>query len=156
MLQHKYAPSNNQGFTLIEFLVAIVIMMVGLMALLQCVNVAIVRNLENQYRDGAVSLADERLAAETAKTFTLISSAEVSRLVIPRPINNTFKNYSVIRSGSTMPDVSGLPLADRDSSDDVYSKIVNIRVSWRYKNNRFEHTMSGMASRSRSNSPNIR
>ena len=146
----KTVRSNNLGFTLVEFLVAIVIMMIGLMALLQCVNIAIVRNLENQFRDGAVTLADERLAVEMAKPFTLVSSASVSRQIIARPINNYFKNYSVIRSGST------IPLYFSDDNDAVYSKVVNIRTSWRYKANRFEHTMSGMVSRDRSNSLNVR
>lgn len=152
----KTAHSNNRGFTLVEFLVAIVILMVGLMALLQCVNIAIVRNLENQLRNEAISLADERLAIEMAKTFTLISSVPTSRVQLRRSINNAFKNYSVIRSGSTIPDVSGLPVSERDSADAVFSKVVNVRVSWRHKNLRYEHNMSGMASRSLSNSPSVR
>ena len=146
----KAAHSSNQGFTLVEFLVAITIMMVGLMALLQCVNIAIVRNLENQFRNEAVVLADERLAAEMAKTFDLISSVPVSGRVFQRPINNAFKNYSVVRSGSTIP--QGLD----DNSDFVLSKVVNIRTSWRHKGIRYEHTMSGMESRSRSNSRDVR
>jgi len=146
----KAAHSSNQGFTLVEFLVAITIMMVGLMALLQCVNIAIVRNLENQFRNEAVSLADERMAAEMAKTFDLISSIPPSGGVFKRPINNTFKNYSVVRGGSTIP--PGLPI----NSDFVLSKVVNITTSWRHKGIRYEHTMSGMESRSRSNSRDAR
>lgn len=150
MFLHKTAHSNNQGFTLIEFLVAIVIMMIGLMALLQCVNIAIVKNLENQLRNEAVTLADERLSVSMAKPFTSISSVPATSSEFRRPINNTFKNYSVIRSGSTIP--ANLPI----DSDAVYSKVVNIRVAWRHKDLRFEHTMSGMVSRSIANSPNVR
>ena len=147
----KTAHSSNQGFTLIEFLVAITIMMVGLMALLQCVNIAIVKNLENQFRHEAVALADERLAVAMAKPFASISSS-LPDIVgeTKRPINNAFKSYSVVRRGSTIP--AGLKIDD----DAVYSKVVNVRVSWRHKGLRYEHTMSGMASRSISNSPNVR
>ena len=66
--------TNNQGFTLIEFLVAIVILMVGLLGLLQTVNYAIVNNTTNQLRQEALLLADERMNLEKSKKFTAIST----------------------------------------------------------------------------------
>jgi type IV pilus assembly protein PilV len=51
--------TNNRGFTLMEVLVAIVILSVGMLALLQTVNVALVHTSTNMLRDEAVQQADE-------------------------------------------------------------------------------------------------
>lgn len=52
---------NNNGFTLIEVMVALVILMVGMMGLLSATSTALELNVKNQFRDEALQLADERL-----------------------------------------------------------------------------------------------
>ncbi len=44
------SPQNNRGFTLVELMMAILITVVGLMGLLQAVNLAMGYNLKSQLR----------------------------------------------------------------------------------------------------------
>lgn len=129
---------NSHGFTLIEFLVAIVILMVGLLGLLQAVNLALQHNLATQFRNEAVTVADEFLSRETAKTFDLIStatsspSAPLGLFTAKRAVSTAFKIYSVERRGA---DVSS------------YSKQVNINVIWRHKGTRYQHGSTAIVSK---------
>lgn len=123
--------SNDNGFTLIEFLVAIVIMMVGLLGLLQAVNVGLIQNLNTQLRDGAVGVADWHLAREMAKSFEAVSTT-TRGTTDRRLILNSFKTYSVVRSGDAT-------LAN--------SKQVNVTVSWKHKNTRYTQEASTIISK---------
>jgi type IV pilus assembly protein PilV len=84
---------NSNGFTLIEMMVAIVIMMVGLLGLLESINVATEYNLRNQLRDEAVYAGEKYLnelrgrgfdniapvSPATSVTFPVISTASKIR-----------------------------------------------------------------------------
>jgi type IV pilus assembly protein PilV len=123
---------NNRGFTLIEFLVAIVIIMVGLLGLLQAVNTGLLYNLNTQLRAEAVAVADRYLAREMAKSFDLVSTSVMNR-TDSRPILSGFKNFSVVRQGSILSTGN--------------SKQVGIVVSWRHKNKRFTQEASSVISK---------
>ena len=122
--------SNNQsGFTLIEFCVAVLIMMVGLLGLLQAVNMATLHNLGTVLRNEAISLADEQIVL--TKT-SVIDSATFTSLAGAADNNNRktrsgFCNYSVNRTVTTAS---------------TNSKEVAVRVSWRYKGNKLNHIIS--------------
>lgn len=122
---------NESGFTLVEFLVAIVIMMVGLLGLLQAVNVGLNHNMSSQVRSEATMIADEALANELAKPFDLVSTSTANRNVSNRPVLNAFRNFSVVRTGATLSN----------------SKQVNITVIWRHKNVRSTHETSSVVSK---------
>jgi type IV pilus assembly protein PilV len=122
---------NNDGFTLVEFLVAIVILMVGLLGLLQTVNYALQYNLSTQMRNEAVSVGDTQLSMELAKPFDLVSTVTSSKSV-PRQILTGFRNYSVTRSGQLLTN----------------TKQVNVLVRWKYKGKSFTHTIYGASSKS--------
>jgi type IV pilus assembly protein PilV len=121
--------SDNHGFTLVEFLVAIVIMMVGLLGLLQAVNLGLVENMSSQLRAEGVATADWYLAREMSKTFDLVSTS-TSTSTVNRPILNGFKLYSVARTGTSYSK----------------SKVVNFRVSWQYKRARYSHETASIIS----------
>ena len=122
---------NSDGFTLIEFLVSLVILMVGLLGLLQTVNYALKYNLSTQLRNEAVSVGDTQMSMELAKPFELISTVTSSKFV-SRQILSGFRNYSVIRSGQDMTN----------------SKQVNVEVRWRYNKQSFSHMIYGASSKS--------
>lgn len=125
---------NNRGFTLIEFLVAIVILLVGMLGLLQSVNIALEHNMLNQLRNEAVAVADEAMSRELAKPFDLVSTTGgtgMSERTVQRRVLTGFKNYSVTRSG-----------VDMDNS-----KQVTIDVRWHHKRTGYSHTMHGVISR---------
>jgi len=123
---------NNIGFTLIEFLVAIVILTVGLLGLLQSVNYAISTNMQTQLRDEGVRLADERMATEKSKVFDAISTNQRAEKVEVN-VMNTFKNYSVVKNTSSVTS---------------NTKNVQIDIIWKYKNQRYNHVISSLVTKS--------
>jgi type IV pilus assembly protein PilV len=53
--------SSSKGFTLVEVLMAMLIMTVGLLGLLQSVNVAYEHNVRNRLREEAVLIGEEKM-----------------------------------------------------------------------------------------------
>lgn len=121
---------NDSGFTLIEVLIAIVILMVGLLGLMQTVNMAIHYNLNSQIRTEATMVADEQISIELAKPFDLVSTSTRNTFV-RRPVLNGFRNFSVVRTGVTLSN----------------SKQVNFSVMWRQKGVRSIHETSSVVSK---------
>lgn len=127
---------NRNGFTLVEFLVAIVILMVGMLGLLQSINLALHTNLENILRTEAVMLADDRMMSKRAKTFTAVST-NTTAFNVPRDIRGIFKNYSVRETVSVVTTTDlGAPR----------SKQIDIDVIWNIKNKRSTHSVSSIIS----------
>ena len=61
--------ADNKGFTLIELMIAIFIMAIGLLALLQTVNLAIAHNNSNKLREDAIIYADQAIGKARTKAF---------------------------------------------------------------------------------------
>ncbi len=123
--------NSRSGFTLIEFCVAVVIMMVGLLGLLQAVNMASYHNLGSLLRNEAISLADQQMAIAKANVIDqgTFDSLVTSATLVQRKTRLGFGNYSAIQAVTTIS---------------ANSKEVDIRVSWRYKNNKFNQTLSSL------------
>lgn len=126
MQQLQSVNSNKEaGFTLIEFCVATLIMMVGLLGLLQGVNVAIEHNLGNIIRNEAVSVADEQMV-ETKNTASVTDGSiatgfialTTSTYTVPRKIRAANYMFTIIRTVVT---------------SSTKTKEVNIKVEWTYK-----------------------
>jgi type IV pilus assembly protein PilV len=129
---------NNRGFTLIEFVAAVVILMVGLLGLLQTVNVAISTNKVNQLRNEGVIAADQEISRQMAKGFDLISTACIvsntdcgCSSIISRPMLNGVQNYTVCRDGT----------------DYSNSRQIRIQVRWNYKNVPYTHDATAIISK---------
>ncbi|WP_246545410.1 prepilin-type N-terminal cleavage/methylation domain-containing protein [Pelotalea chapellei] len=116
---------NRSGFTLIEFLVSIVILMVGLLGLLQAVNLSYSHNMQNQIRNEAVAVVDEEMAKEIAKGYDNASTT-TKAYPVRRNVLTALKNYSVVRSGASLQN----------------SKQINFEVRWRYKGAAYNHGAS--------------
>lgn len=121
---------NKSGFTLIEFCVAVLIMMVGLLGLLQSVNLATEHNLGTALRNEAVSVADEQIVLAKASVIdgVTFSALNPQSIYVNRKTRSGFGNYSVAWSPPTSASTS--------------SKEISVRVSWRYKGNKLSHTIS--------------
>lgn len=138
--------SNNEaGFTLIEFCVATLIMMVGLLGLLQAVNMATVHNLGSLLRNEAITLADDRMVrakskvfddasftaldSDTGSTTNIYNDTAVTSTLVSRSARAGFANYSVV-----------LAVTAAGSN----TKELTSRVVWRYKGNKLSHTISSI------------
>jgi type IV pilus assembly protein PilV len=122
------APLNKQGFTLVELMVALLIMMVGLLGLLQTVNMGLLHNLANQLRNDAVLVADEQMTYEMAKPFGSVSTTTNVRSV---PNFSGFKSYSVTKIGSVIS---------------TNTKRVQVTVTWKYKGQPYSHSITSLLS----------
>jgi type IV pilus assembly protein PilV len=116
---------NQRGFTLIEFLVALVILSVGLLGLLQTVNLAMEKSLDSIFRTEAVILADEWMMEKRAMAFLSLTSAR--NYAVTRNVRGINKNYSVQENLT--------PLTLR-------SKEYIINVTWTSKNKTYSHSIS--------------
>ena len=126
---------SEAGFTLIEFLVSIVILMVGLMGLLQTVNFAIQHNMANEYRYEATRIADAEMVKEVGRGTNLASFTAIStvakRYEVKRTMVNGFKNYSVLKTGAQ-------PTPN--------TKEIIIEVSWRHRGQRYSQSSASIIS----------
>ena len=124
--------SNRYGFTLIEFCVSVVIMMVGVLGLLQAVNMATSHNLNSVIRNDAVSLCDEQMVILKSSVIndTAWQSLASSSVLVNRKMRGGFANYSVI---------SQVAVIRTDCS-----KSLDMRVAWRFKGSKNAHTMSSI------------
>lgn len=122
--------NNKNGFTLIEFLVAIVILMVGLLGMLQSINVAMDTNLQNVFRTEAVTIVEDRMMQKRAKAFdSLTTGTKISN--VQSNIRGIMKNYSVWETISQPTN---------------NSKQISIDISWSKKKNRYTHSAASVVS----------
>ena len=121
----QYSRSES-GFTLIELMVALLIMMIGLLALLQSVNIAIANNASNKKRADAIRLADQAMGQERIRPFANLSAAPLSATK-QAYAGLGFVNYSIVEKVRSLAS---------------NTKNVSITVSWREKGVRKEHTLT--------------
>jgi len=122
--------NKQTGFTLIEVMVAMLIMTVGLMALLQTLGSATHHNFSNKLRNDAVMVADRAMGQERVKPFSAVTSAITIEKV---PFALGFVNYSVI--SRVTPVGSG-----------TAAKRVQFTVSWPDKQVRKQHSLTTIIS----------
>lgn len=128
---------NDNGFTLLEFVVAVFILMVGLLGLLQSVNLGISTNMVNQLRTTGVVVADQLLSDRISRTDRGTACAEfTSNTSVRVRVLNAYKNYSA-RIITTCPSGSVSP--------NTYK--VDVQLRWKYKNSEYNHDASSVVAR---------
>lgn len=132
------SPLNSNAFTLVEVLVAMVILMVGLLALLQTINLAIVTNTQNEMRTQATAIAEERMAQRKSLPFDSISTGVQRSDNVPVSMRSSFVNYSAFYRGEDIPSLPGNP---------VTAKRLNVGVRWHFKGNSYEHVVTTIVTR---------
>ena len=114
--------NKRSGFTLLEVLVALIILMVGMMALLSAATSAISLNLDNILRDEATQLADAKMR--------VVKSNKSATFSAPfQNISVTTIRMSKLRSKSTP-----YTITLSSSSTGGNSNVLNVVVSWNIKN----------------------
>lgn len=121
---------NNSGFTLVEVMVAIVIMMVGMLGLLQSINVATEHNLKNYLRDEAVYVGEKYMNELRGKAFA--------------PSNVT---YPLISTASKIRGVNKKLMVETSSTqlaDDAIGTTnqLQVLVKWTYKGVEYQNRVT--------------
>lgn len=132
---------NNSGFTLIEVLVAIVIMMVGMLGLLQSINIAMEYNLKNHLRDEAVFVGEKYMNIQRGKAFDLLST-------VPLPSGNTYSTRyepSKIR-GTGKPYNIEMSVQDLSTDAATPSKQITVVVKWTYRGVEYQNRVTAPVS----------
>jgi len=125
---------NESGFTVIELLVAMVIMLVSLMALLQSVDIALEHNLKNQMRGEAVRVAEEAMSNMRNRAFDTVTESTTE---VPTRLRNLNKKYAVKTSIIDIP----------NPTSTIVSRKYQVDVKWAYKNVSTTHSIVSVRSR---------
>ena len=120
---------DNHGFTLIEVMVAILILMVGMLGLLQAINLATEVNIRNQVRDEAVSVGERVMNEMRGKGFDNISVASpvtatytYGTYQLPSKLRGASRSYSITRQSKVI-----------STLDSNSVKELTVTVAWSYK-----------------------
>lgn len=137
------ASCNKSGFTLIEVLVAVVILTVGLLGLMQTVIYALNHNLTAQLRQEATLVADQEMTLEKAKPYSEITapdfdSAIVSFDALPMEITTTTVTRTVNGADKAFTVVKTI------RSPTPQSKNIEIAVSWVHKQVTYNHSVASL------------
>lgn len=120
---------NNSGFTLIEVMVSIIILMVGMLGLLVAIDAASVQVLKDSLRTEAVQVAENRISTMKLLPYDSISSTAAPGIYYYPPetvasrLRGSSKSYTVRRSTS-----------EYHPGSSQVSKELRVRVSWLLKN----------------------
>lgn len=127
--------NNNKGFTLIEVMIATLILTIGLLGLLSLATVALQTNFLNVLRDEAVVIAEEQM--NTLKTGNWAITAGWSYATTTRNFRGFTMSYTVCSRITAI-------------SADTNTRSVDVAVGWDYKgsgttiptNNRYQHSVN--------------
>lgn len=126
---------DSSGFTLIEVMMAMLIVMVGLMGLLQAVNVATEHNLRNQLRDEATFLAEQWMGDLKSRGFTQISGVSGTQFS-PRLVNSRLRGGKIQYTVQRPCESTGGGTAAK----------LTVNVIWYYKGSQYSHSVSSLRS----------
>jgi type IV pilus assembly protein PilV len=141
------ASCNNKGFTLLEVLVAVVILTVGLLGLMQTVNYALNHNLTAQLRQEATLVADQVMSMEKARPYDDITAPDFDEDIVdfnalPTEVTNSTVNR-LVNGANRM-----FTIVQTVRSPTPQSKNIEITVSWIHKQTTYTHSLSSIVTTS--------
>ena len=134
------AVSSNRGFTLVEMLVAMVIILVALLGLVQAAFLSIDNNLKNLLRDEAVRLAEEQMNVFKSLPINDVPynpsnssglKATNNQAIYPNPDLN---NHAFVRYFGSYQGKYYVYLTINNLTSDHSKKSIQVTVGWNYKN----------------------
>ena len=119
---------NKKGVSLVEMMIALVILLLVFLALMQGALLSIDSNLRNALRDEAVNIAEQRLTDLRNKPFDHadLNAGAVTETAIP----GTFRDMTIQFTPT------------RTIVDHTTSKDITVSVAWTWKGENFTHTVT--------------
>ncbi|MBF0339263.1 MAG: prepilin-type N-terminal cleavage/methylation domain-containing protein [Nitrospirae bacterium] len=127
---------NDKGFTLVEALVSMVILLFVMVALLQTVTVASNVTYKNELRDEVTKIVKEELEATRDANFDGVLTGTCEKCTSPNTYTRQFKNASI--NFGIVKTVTVL---------DANNKRVDITVTWVFKGETMNYTVNTLISR---------
>lgn len=124
--------NSCRGFTLIELMAALVILMVGMMGLISVTGTAVEMNVKNQIRDEALQIADDRMRLAKANGSATFASPFVG-------ISTSVVRNSRLRAKKTAYTVELAATAAGDSSN-----VLRSAVGWLYKGESYNQEITSL------------
>jgi len=119
---------KSRGFTLIEVLVAICILVIGMLAVLSALVTTMEQNLNNLSMDEAVRIAEQQMNQLRNTSFTGLTNGNL-------PITRNFRNFT--RTFNVVWTVTNLSAS---------SRTIQVVVSWTHKGILHQHNVTSIMS----------
>jgi type IV pilus assembly protein PilV len=119
---------KNRGFTLIEVLVAICILIIGMLGVLSALVMTMEQNLDNLSMDEAVRIAEETMNGLRNSSFATLTNGNSA-------VTRNFRNFS--RTFNVVWTVTNLS---------AYSRTIEVVVSWTHKGILHQHSVTSIRS----------
>lgn len=133
---------NRSGFTLIEVMIAFVIILIVMLGLLNLTGQVVTVSVKNTVRDEAIKVAEEVMAQVKALPYDDISTMTYNQLrkkIDPNSsasnITRNFRNFSMTYT----PEISVTTYSD--------AKVINVTVTWSYRGDNYSHKISSLIRR---------
>jgi type IV pilus assembly protein PilV len=123
----------DKGFTLIEVLVATMILMIGMLGLFTSINLVIDNNLRNIVRDDVGKIAERKLGEIKNTPFAQLTTSSRTQTVVNRT-RAADKQYQVNVAITSVTDVTSLKSTN--------SKRVEVTVTSNYKGKTTDYRLS--------------
>jgi type IV pilus assembly protein PilV len=106
------SPKNRPGFTLVEVMMAMLVMTVGLLGLLQSVNVAYEHNLRNRLREQALVVGEEQMNLLRSRSLP-VDTPYLNRTTVVRVLPGLQKSFTVTSESEPMSTTQRLKVTVR-------------------------------------------
>lgn len=116
---------NERGFSLIEVLAAMLILLFGLLGSMVGVMAAVDQNLRNLLREEAVKIAQEQMEINRNISYAAVADGNAT---VSRSVRKTQRDYAVTRQVNTVGTL----------------KRVTVTVSWTHKDRASSYTLESI------------
>lgn len=138
---------NKKGVTLVEVMIALVILLLVSLALMQTALVSINANMNNVLRDEAISIAEQRMTEARSMPYASLATDAIALGGTECPgvfatgltVYRNFRNV-ISKEFCTNRTVTTLGVA-KDATQ------VTVQVTWNWKGEAFTHTISSLIRR---------
>jgi len=162
--QNKIRIKNDKGVSLVEVMIALVVLLLVFIGLIQAALLGIDHNMRNILRDEGVAMATSRMEQERNINFVNLAS-DTSAIAAGADCPAAFTVGNVVKKNvrriagkdfcitvtcveQTQKNIDGVSVGDNDcTTDDADTKQITVSVGWRWKEEDYTHTVSTLRRR---------